>query len=182
MSPVRVLQPPFRRVVGAPTEQPTFIQPGPDIQQAQSGVSQLAGTPGGIIPLQFGRHNLAGSLTDSKLWRLFPGLVADTHQLPVLMPFQGSVVGVSVMSSAQKTNGQVILKVFKNDALLQAGGETAQYTWPHTQYGYQLWPGGTLWFSAGDRLDIRVSTSSALTPNNSMDIEVMLLVIQTEEL
>lgn len=184
MSPIRVLPMPFRRTEMTFTEQPsTFMVPtGADIQETQSAVSQVAGTPQGIIPLQFGLHNMAASLSNFQLWRVMPGSVADTHQTPVLMPFQGSVVGLSVMAHATKTAGTATFKVYKNGVLLSVGGEIAQYSLPNAQYGFQLWPGGSLWFAAGDRLDVRVSTSSDLAPAPTLDVEVMLLVIQTEEL
>ncbi len=116
----------------------------------------------------FGENNLAASLTNSQLYRQVQG---DQIQLPVVVSFDGSVVGISVAASEARTAGTATFEVFINDV---ATGLTVVLNVTNTQYFYSSQALGLDTFVAGDRIDVRVTTDASWAPVTS-DVEASVI-------
>lgn len=139
------------------------------------GVKWAAGGGGGgtgashsIIP-GFGEDNLAASLTDSQLYRQVQNVQTQT---PVTAAYNGELVGLSVASSEARTAGTATFEVFINGT---GTGLTTVLDATDTQYAFAVQVAGSDSFSAGDRLDVRVTTDGSWTPTTA-DVEVTIFV------
>lgn len=184
---IRVLPMPFRQpdpsMVATSSISTSLIATYATETSAQQDSSAEAGTTHGVMALFWGQTGLDPGEGNLTMFRVIPAFSPAYRQIPVQMPFPGSVVGMSVYSHLIKTAGSAGFKVFRNGTQLISGTEYAVLYLPDAaRYAYTTWPGGLLSFQAGDRLDVRVSTSPGLTPAGTMDVEVMVSVIQTEEL
>ncbi len=119
------------------------------------------------------RVNLANSLSDSQL-TLVPidaatNATAANSSMP--MPFNGIVRGIIVSGSGARTSGTATFKVFKNGSLVGSGPD-AVIDGTNTQYVASS--GGTETFSAGDLLDIRVTTSGWAPTNQEWFAQIIV--------
>lgn len=123
-----------------------------------------------LIP-GFGRLNLAAGLTNDKLFRPLPGLSGGID-LPVVMDRAGSILGISVAANAARSAGSATFEVWKNavatglTAVLNAA--TPQFTWATQAVDADT-------FVAGDRLDVRVTTTGDWAPTTT-EVEAVITV------
>jgi hypothetical protein len=92
------------------------------------------------------------------------------------MDRSGSIVGISVVSDAARTNGTATFQVYTNNS---ATGLIAVLDGTNTQYSYTIQASGLDTFAAGALLDVRVSTTSGggndWAPTNA-DVEVSITI------
>ena len=90
----------------------------------------------------------------------------------VVMPLSGSIIGVSVASTAARTAGTLTVEVTKNGS---GTGLQAQLNATDTQYAYATQELDEDTFDAGDRIGVKITTSADWAPTTA-DIVVMVLV------
>lgn len=102
-------------------------------------------------------------VTNTQLTRFSAsGSAASGQVLPVVVDRAGSVVGISVASTATRTAGTMTFAVYKNGVSV---GLTVVLDGTNTQYFYTTQASETDTFAAGDRLDVR-ATDSSWTPSS----------------
>ncbi len=124
-----------------------------------------------ILSFVFGTQNLAASLNESQLYSVVPDTAYLAIQQGVVMPFRGSVVGLSFKSNAAISTGSATFRVYREATYTDAALE-----WTSGSDGYVSFPQAVYGFSAGDELDVRVTTSSAYTPTTN-DVTIQLFVV-----
>lgn len=129
--------------------------------QLPSGRTTIAG---------FHRENLADSLTASQLERSLSG--ALDAALPVVVTHAGSIVGISVASTEARTASTATFEVYKNGA---ATGLTCVLDGTNTQYAFAVQAIDLDAVAAGDRLDVRVTTTGTWTPITA-DVEATIVL------
>lgn len=142
----------FNEETGSWEPPPTHVHPS-----SSSGKDTLGG---------FQRANLAAALTNSQLDRVTGVPVSET------MAFPGSVVGITVASGDARTAGSATFTVFKNGSSV---GLSAALDATNTQYAYATQATGLDTFVAGDRLDIRVTTTADWAPTTA-DVNASVIV------
>lgn len=80
------------------------------------------------------------------------GVAGTDSARAVVMPFPGSIVGLSLAAAAARTSGSTTWEVYKNGS---ATGVTAVIDATNTQYNYTTQADSLDTFVAGDRIDIR---------------------------
>ena len=133
-----------------------------------------AGKYGGIVALVYGVANAVASQTATDL------TLSDATYVNTLatMPKSGSVVGVSVQTSAAVTAGSVTFQSHKD------GTEFAQSGFPvatlesvtNDQESYASIRPGVLTFDAGDALGVSYTSDATLAPTNTNDFAAILWV------
>jgi hypothetical protein len=131
-----------------------------------------AGKYGAIVPLQFGVLNAVTNQTATDLGE--PSVAANTLYV---MPKSGSVVGISVQSSAAVTAGSATFRAHKD------GTEFAQSGYPapvldttNPSQSYASIRPGVLTFSAGEGLGISYASLDTMAPTNTNDFSATLFV------
>lgn len=145
-----------------------------------TGATIVLATQGGsgasvdrVLITGFGTENLTSSLTNLQLTR-FAGVVGAGagHNIPAVMPRAGSITAISVGGNAARSGGTATFEVWKNGV---ATGLTVVIDATNTQYFFATQAAGTDTFVAGDRLDVRVTTTAAWAPTTGewiSDVEV----------
>lgn len=131
-----------------------------------------AGKYGAIVALPFGVANAVTNKTNEDL------AAADAGANTLLVaPKAGSVVGISVQSSAGIAAGSATFRAQKD------GTEFAQSGYPapvldatNTQKSYASIRPGVLTFAAGDGLGVSYTSTTDLDPTNTNDFSVLLFV------
>jgi hypothetical protein len=129
-----------------------------------------AGKFGAIVPFTFYVQNATtnGSNTDLNL-------TADI-KTPT-MPYGGSVVGISVGSSANLTAGTATFKVHKaSTEYADADAPAVVLNATNSNATYGTVRPGVLKFAAGEKVGVSVSTSTDMDPTNSNDFAAVLWV------
>jgi hypothetical protein len=99
-------------------------------------------------------------------------LLGSTTNSEIVMPFAGSVVGISVASNAPRTNGTLTVEARINGA---ATGLTAVLDGTNTQYHSAVQAKDADTFAAGARLNVTFTTTAPWAPTTA-DVVVTLIV------
>lgn len=127
--------------------------------------------PGGRSSLPgFHRENLAASLTASQLERSLSATLDAA--LPVVVTHPGSITGISVASTEARTASTATFEVYKNGV---ATGLTCVLDGTNTTFAFGVQAIDLDTFAAGDRLDVRVTTTGTWTPTTA-DVEAVIVV------
>ena len=156
------------------------------------------------VAYTFATTNVGDSLTASQL--SVDATITDVDFY--IMPFKGTIVGISIGSSAALTAGSVTADVTINGTVtgvrtaLDAGGSTRHnqsgLLAAHTQYNLNTlaydddsppdWGGAkhddthlygkATALAAGDRLGVKLTTSSAFAPDLSSEINITVIILQ----
>lgn len=120
------------------------------------------------------RPNVTASLTDTVLSIMSGSSGADARN-EFVMPYSGSVVAVTVASNAARTGGTLTVEPRINGTKTTLDGVLDG---TNTQYNYATSSKDTTGntFSAGDRIDVVVTTSSADWAPNTADIVATVVV------
>ncbi len=112
------------------------------------------------------RTNVTASLTDSGLDRPVSTILANaTTQRPAMvMPFAGSIRGISIAMSAARTAGSMTVTAFKNGATT---GFTCVIDATNTIRNACTQTSGADTFVAGDTIEPRITTTGTWSPTNS---------------
>ncbi len=131
-----------------------------------------AGKFGAIVALQYGVANLVTSKTNENL------VAADVSGNTLLVaPKSGSVVGISVQSSAEVTTDSIIAKAHKDGTeFAQTGAPAPTLDTTNTQQSFAAIRPGVLTFAAGEGLGVSYTTTTDVVPTNTNDIAVTLFV------
>jgi len=122
-----------------------------------------------LYPLMFGRTDLAASLTDAPLAAGIGG--ASEY----LIPYDGDVVGASVVSNAAHTGGDATFEVRVNGTKLASPIPKLDAT---NTLRHQVITGhGVRPVKAGDRLEIVVTTPAGWAPITA-DVTVLVWLIR----
>jgi hypothetical protein len=134
-----------------------------------------AGKYGAIVPFQFIVANATTNVSNTDL------APATDHTL-VTMPYGGSVVGISVGSSANVTAGSATFRA------QLAGTEFAQDGYPsaildatNSNATYASVRPGVLKFTAGQRVGVSYSSATDMAPTNTNDFLAVLWVQINED-
>jgi hypothetical protein len=127
----------------------------------------------GLVAYPFTAIDLAASLTNVQLNRSVDG---EARQLSVSPPFRGSIVGISFRSTGSKTAGTATWTVFKDGVTTGA-----TLTWEDAMASnYTSFPRGTYPFSAGNSLDIRITTNGSYAPlTNDVIVDLYVYLDQS---
>lgn len=141
---------------------------GASLQLAELTVTGDISAAGGFKqPVSFMGRNVAAYDT---------GLALDVLGLPgsteVVMPYAGSVIGISVASNEPRSGGTLMVSATVND---WTTGLQAQLDETNTQYHSATQAKDTDSFGAGDRLGAKVTTDGSWAPMTA-DIVVMVVV------
>ena len=153
--------------VNVPISQPAKPKPQ---SQAQKTLANLQ-LPAGLIPIYFGYSNLTGTTTDTKLYRTIGGATVVAAQIGVVVPFNGSIVAISVVSNEARTAGA---PVFTSRV---AGTNALSVTWSSGTSAYAVAGPSDHPVLAGNEIDVRVTTSG-FTPTTA-DVEVAVFLAQS---
>lgn len=133
-----------------------------------------AGKHGAIVALLYGVANAVASQTNTDL------VAADiSGNTLLIMPQNGSVVGLSVRASTAMTAGAVSFRAHKD------GTEFSQSGYPNpalssaaavTNESYASIRPGVLTFSAGDGVGVSYTSDATFAPTNTNDFSVALFV------
>lgn len=127
--------------------------------------------PGGRTSISgYSRENLAASLTASQLERSLSAALSAA--LPVVATHAGSIVGISVASTDARTAGTATFEVYKNGS---ATGLTAVLDGTNTTFAFGVQAIDLDTVAAGDRLDVRVTTTGTWTPTTA-DVEATVVL------
>ena len=116
----------------------------------------------------FTAANITTGLTNSDL--------AYGQQTYAVMPYGGSVVGVSGCVNAAVTAGTATLRAHSSGTECAATGYPAPAVSSAATASYATVRPGAVTFSAGDRLGISVTTVTTLNPTNTLEIDGFLFV------
>ncbi|MGQ9524874.1 MAG: hypothetical protein ACUVTZ_08550 [Armatimonadota bacterium] len=119
---------------------------------------------GNLFALEFYRQDVAPNQNYVPI-EVVPGVTE------VVMPRSGSVIAISVTSSAARTAGWASFSVFRNGTMMSGCSAYLDSTTP--QYGYITLAKGTKTFAAGDKLSVRVNSDASLAPA-TMDVCVVV--------
>ena len=138
-----------------------------------SSSSPQAALPNGIMAIEFSIVNIAANLTASQMYRILGGSGgAQATQIGFAAPFKGSIVGLTIISTAAKSGGSFVATAYRNGV-----ASSATLTWGSTTSLTRTFQPGTVPFAAGDVLDVRATTNGSYTPTTA-DIEINLLLAQ----
>ena len=129
-----------------------------------------AGKFGAIVPFTFYLQNSTTNASNTDL-----SYTADVSS--VTMPYSGSVVGISVGSSANVTAGTATFKAHKASTEYADDGAPAvvlNSTNSNATYG-TIRP-GVLTFTAGQKVGVSVTTATDMSPTNTNDFAAVLWV------
>jgi len=121
---------------------------------------------GTLIPLVFMQADAAASQNNAAL------TVAEVRDVAAsaddqnaadgyVMPWTGEIIGISVRSSAARTNGTLTAEAMVNTS---ATGLTAALNATNTQSAYTRQARGNDTFAAGDRIGARLTTDASWAP------------------
>lgn len=139
---------------------------------AQTEVSQALS----IIPVEFGIVNVTASLSASRLYRMNPGSTSQANQVGVTMPYRGSVAAISFTSNAAKSAGTCSFTVYIDGAATTA---TATWTTGDTE-GYANISSDIASFTAGQIVDVRVTTDGSMSPTTNDVIVTLFLLLNPQ--
>jgi hypothetical protein len=129
-----------------------------------------------VIDSCFSQSNLPVSQSASKLYRIVGGGTIVASQIPLVVAYRGSVLALTLSASDNKTAGTAIFTVYVNNA---ATG--ASLTWSNsTSSGFASFPAGLYPLSAGDKVDVRVTTNGTYAPTTA-EVEILLYLSQNPE-
>jgi len=127
-----------------------------------------SGKHGAIIAIAFGAANLTTGESNTDL-------TLEQSTLAV-MPAAGSVIGVSIRSSAIATGGTITAKPHKASTEYADASTPAPVLTTAAQSSYATARPGALTFDAGDTLGVSVTTTTTLQPTNTLDVDAVLFV------
>jgi hypothetical protein len=113
---------------------------------------------GNLFALEFYRQDVSAGQSYVPM-EISPGVTE------VVMPRAGSIVAMSLASSAARSSGWVSFSVFKNGALINGAWVTLDTA--GDQYKYSVFGKGTKTFAAGDRLSVRMNSTSDWGPTTA---------------
>lgn len=127
--------------------------------------------PGGRHSITgFHRENLAASLTASQLERSLSATLDAA--LPVVVTHAGSIVGISVASTEARTVSTATFEVYKNGV---ATGLTCVLDATNTTFAFAVQAIDLDAVAAGDRLDVRATTTGTWAPVTA-DVEAIIVL------
>lgn len=131
-----------------------------------------------IVDTTFSLVNVAASLPSSQMYRVLAASgVTQATQLSVVTAYRGSILALALSATENKTGGTATFQVFINGVAVSG----ATLTWVDSTSSNQVsFRAGTYPFSAGDKIDVRITTSAGFTPTTA-DVEVMLYLSQNPE-
>ncbi len=131
-----------------------------------------AGKFGAIVALQYGVANAVTNKTNEDI----AGAGADANSL-LVAPKAGSVVGISVQSSAEVTTDSFIVKAHKDGTeFAQSGAPAPTLDTTNTQQSFAAIRPGVLTFAAGEGLGVSYTSTTNVAPTNTNDLAVTLFV------
>lgn len=135
-----------------------------------------SGNQGGFkMPFIFKTADITTSTTEFLL-TMVPSIGANsaTTVKKYVMPFAGSVIGLSVRGSGNPTAGAVTFEAFINGT---ATGLTASWTQGRVSgEEYATQAKDTDAFSAGDALGVQMRTGSSVAPDKTIDVIATVIV------
>lgn len=129
-----------------------------------------AGKFGAIVPFTFTIQNAVTNASNTDL-----SASADNTQ--IVMPYSGSVVGITVKASANVTVGSATLRAHKaSTEYADLGYPTAVLDATNSNASYGSVRPGVLKFVAGNSIGVSVSTTTDMAPTNTNDFLATLWV------
>jgi hypothetical protein len=129
-----------------------------------------AGKFGAIVPFTFSIQNATTNVTNTDLSH-----TADTTG--VVMPASGSVVGISVGSSANVTAGTATFQAHKaSTEFADVGAPAVVLDSTNSNATYASVRPGVLKFTAGQKVGVSITTSTDCAPTNTNDFAAVLWV------
>lgn len=129
-----------------------------------------AGKFGAIVPFTFTIQNATTNASNTDL-----SYTADTTS--VVMPVDGSVVGISVGSSANVTAGSAAFRAHKaSTEYADSGYPVATLDATNSNASYGTIRPGVLKFTAGQKVGVSVTTATDMSPTNTNDFAAVLWV------
>lgn len=110
----------------------------------------------------WGTENLDRNQTDLQLLMGAQDVVQSNSGSRMMMPFDGRIIGIIISGSAPKTSGTGTFTVFNNGTATAVSGVIST-----ANPSYLATSDGNVSFSAGDMLDLRVTTTNDWNPRNS---------------
>jgi hypothetical protein len=110
----------------------------------------------------WGESNLDRNETDLQLSMGAGGVVQSASGSRMMMPFAGRIIGMIISGSAPNTAGTGTFTVFNNGTATTVSGVIST-----ANPSYLATSGGNVAFSAGDMLDLRVTTTNDWNPRLS---------------
>lgn len=102
--------------------------------------------------------------------------LAFGQQTVVVMPEDGSIVGISACVNAAVTAGTITVRAHKAGTELAASGYPAPVISSAATESYATVRPGAVTFSAGDRLGLSIASTTTLNPTNSLEVDGFLFV------
>jgi len=127
-----------------------------------------AGKFGAVLAIPFGKANLTTGESDADL-------TLEQSTLAVV-PAAGSVIGISIRSSAAITAGTITAKPHKAGTEYTDTGTPAPALSSAAQASYATVRPAALTFAAGNTLGVSVTTTTTLDPTNTLDVDAILFV------
>jgi len=127
-----------------------------------------AGKFGSVVAIAFGHANVTTGESNTDL-------TLEQSTL-ACMPVGGSVIGLSVRSSASITAGTITAKAHKAGTEYTDSSAPAPAASSAAQASYASCGPGKVTFDAGDTLGVSVSTTTTLDPTNTLDVDAVLFV------
>jgi hypothetical protein len=149
----------------------SFGPTGPQGEQGEQGPAGPAGSNASSFNTitGFSRKEFAQNLPNTIMQRTMGG---EQHNVPVVMDRPGSIVGISAALNAPRSAGTLTFRVFNTGI---DTGFSVVIGAVNPQFNFATQAAGQDTFVAGDRLDIRVTTSGNLNPT-SLDGEAVVTV------
>jgi hypothetical protein len=131
-----------------------------------------AGKFGAILALPYGVLNAVTNQTNTDL------TVADVGQNTLaVMPKGGSVIGISVQSTAEVTTAGATFRAHKDGTeFAQSGYPAPVLNTTNTQQSYVSIRPGVLTFAAGEGVGVSYTTTTDCAPTNTNDYSAVLFV------
>ena len=120
----------------------------------------------GVVAHSFGLFDLAASVTAVQAFRTISGSATTLAQIGVIMPYSGSILGLSYVADSVKTAGSATFTPY-----VAGTAQTGTLPWStNNASGIQTWTAGTYVFAAADLVDVRVTTDSSFAGTPSVEL------------